>query len=143
MEGGAAVEVAEVLGDSIMGNITASPDGRYIAYPYSAYTGTTPGRHLAVIPAVGGPPVKLFDIPGDSWNVGPYWSPDSKTLLYLQSRDGVSNVWEQSLGGGAPRQVTRFTSGGIFDFAWSADRKRLFLTRGSVTSDVVLLSGFQ
>jgi Tol biopolymer transport system component len=102
IEGGAPVEIAQVLGDSIMGNIAVSPDGKFIAYPYSAYTGTSPGRHLAVIPAAGGPPVKLFDMPGDSWNVGPYWTPDSSALQYLVIHDQVSNVWEQSLAGGNP-----------------------------------------
>jgi eukaryotic-like serine/threonine-protein kinase len=141
IDGGGAVNLTQVLGDSIMGNITVSPDGKFIAYPYSAYTATAPSRHLAVIPAAGGPPVALFDMPGDSWNVGPYWSSDGTALQYLQIRDGVSNIWEQSLAGGGPRQLTRFTSGQIFDFAWSRDRKHLFLTRGKVSSDVVLLTG--
>ena len=139
--GGVPIEVAQVLGDSIMGSVTVSPDGKFIAYPFSAYTGTSPGRHLAVIPVGGGPPVRLFDMPGDNWSVGPYWSSDSKALQYLQLREGVSNIWEQPLPGGEPRQLTRFTSDQIFDFTWSVDRTQLFLTRGSVNSDVVLLSG--
>jgi Tol biopolymer transport system component len=141
IEGGSPVEVAPILGDSIMGNITVSPDGKYIAYPYSSYTGTAPGRYLAIIPADGGPPLKQFDVQGDSWSVGPYWTSDSTALRYLQLRDGVSNVWEQPLSGGEPRQQTRFASGRIFDFAWSENEKRLFLTRGSANSDVVLLTG--
>jgi DNA-binding winged helix-turn-helix (wHTH) protein/Tol biopolymer transport system component len=141
LEGGTPVEIAQVLGDSIMGDITVSPDGQFISYPYSAYTGTSPGRHLAIIPAAGGPPSALFDLPGDSWNVGPYWKADGKAFQYLQVRDGVSNIWEQSLDDRAPRQLTRYTSGQIFDFAWSSDGKRLFLTRGSVSNDVVLLNG--
>ena len=142
IDGGAPVEIGQILGDSIMGNIAISPDGKFISYPYSAYTGTSPRRHLAVIPAAGGSPVKLFDMPGNTWNVGSYWTLDSKALQYLQLCGGVSNIWEQSLAGGNPRQLTRFTSGQIFDFTWSADHTRLFLTRGSVSSDVVLLKGF-
>ena len=142
IDGGSPVEVVRILGDCIMGNVTVSPDGKYIAYPYTAYTGTTPGRHLAVIPASGGSPLKQFDMQGDSWGVGPYWTSNSTALRYLQLRDGVSNVWEQPLSGGEPRQLTRFTSGRIFDFAWSENEKRLFLTRGSASSDVVLLTGF-
>ena len=140
VEGGSPIEVSSILGDSIMGNITVSPDGKYIAYPYSSYTGTAPGRHLAIIPADGGPPLKQFDVQGDSWSVGPYWTSDSTALQYLQLNNGVSDVWEQPLWGGEPRQLTRFTSGRVFDFAWSKDEKRLLLTRGS-TSDVVLLTG--
>jgi DNA-binding winged helix-turn-helix (wHTH) protein/Tol biopolymer transport system component len=142
IDGGSPVEVARILGDCIMGNVTVSPDGKFIAYPYTAYTGTPPGRHLVVIPATGGLPLKQFDMQGDSWSVGPYWTSDGTALRYLQLRDGVSNVWEQPLLGGEPRQLTRFTSGRIFNFAWSEDEKRLFLTRGSASSDVVLLTGF-
>jgi DNA-binding winged helix-turn-helix (wHTH) protein/Tol biopolymer transport system component len=141
-EGGSPVEVARILGDSIMGNVTVSPDAKYIAYPYTAYTGARPGRHLAIIPAAGGAPVKQFDTQGEGWDVGPYWTPDSTGLEYLQLHNGVSNVWQQPLAGGGPRQVTRFTTGRIFDFTFSGDHTELFLTRGSVTSDVILLSGF-
>jgi DNA-binding winged helix-turn-helix (wHTH) protein/Tol biopolymer transport system component len=142
MEGGAPAEVAQILGDSIMGNVNVSPDGTLLAYPYSAFSGVpSPGRHLAVIPAAGGPPVMSFDIPGDSWNVGPYWTSDSTALRYQLIQNQVSNIWEQPLAGGPPKQLTRFTSGQIFDFDWPANNSQLFVTRGSVTSDVVLLSG--
>jgi Tol biopolymer transport system component len=141
-DGGVPMEVAQVLGDSIMGNLTISPDGKYLAYPYSLFTGTTPGRHLAVIPlASGAAPVGPFDMPGDAWNVGPYWNSEGTALEYIQNRDGVANIWEQSLAGGPPRQLTHFSSGHIFDFTWSANRRQLFLTRGKISSDVVLLSG--
>jgi hypothetical protein len=50
---------------------------------------------------------------------------------------------EQLLTGGAPRQVTNFTSGLIFDFAWTRDGKDLLVARGELTSDVVLISNFR
>jgi hypothetical protein len=37
-------------------------------------------------------------------------------------------------------QLTHFTTGNIFSFAWSPDGSELALSRGTVTSDVVLLS---
>jgi len=40
---------------------------------------------------------------------------------------------------GPPDQLTKFTSGQIFGFNWTADEKQLLLSRGEVTSDVVLL----
>jgi hypothetical protein len=61
----------------------------------------------------------------------------------LRSEDGVSNIWEQPLAGGKPRQLTHFTSGQIFDFTWSADHTRLFVSHGKVTSDAVLLTGLR
>lgn len=71
------------------------------------------------------------------------WSPDGKGLQYLLTNGDATNIWEQPLAGGSPRQITRFTSGHIFDFSWSLDGKQLFMSRGEVTSDVVLLSNLR
>jgi hypothetical protein len=64
-------------------------------------------------------------------------------LEYLLDREGATNLWEQPLSGGLPRQLTKFTSGRIFDFNWTGDGKQLLLSRGEVTSDVVLLSNLR
>ncbi len=71
------------------------------------------------------------------------WSPDQKSVQYLLTRRGATNVWEQPLAGGPPRQVTDFTSGHIFDFVWSRDGKQLLLAKGEETSDVLLVSNFR
>jgi hypothetical protein len=47
---------------------------------------------------------------------------------------------QQPVAGGEPQQFTKFSSGRIFDFDWSADGKQLLLTRGETSRDVVLLS---
>ena len=71
------------------------------------------------------------------------WAPSGKALDYLLTRNGATNVWELSLTGGAPRQITNFTSGRVFDFAWSRDGQQLLLTKGNQSSDVILISNFQ
>jgi Tol biopolymer transport system component len=71
------------------------------------------------------------------------WAPNQKGIQYLLTKDGTTNVWEQPLSGGAPRQITSFTSGLIFNFSWSRDGKQMLLARGGVTSDVVLMSNFR
>jgi Tol biopolymer transport system component len=70
---------------------------------------------------------------------GARWSQDGNGLQYLLTRDGATNIWEQPLAGGEPKQVTKFTSGLIFDFNWSSDHTKLLLTRGSISRDVILL----
>jgi Tol biopolymer transport system component len=72
-----------------------------------------------------------------------HWSPDQKSIQYLLTRKGATNVWEQPLAGGPPRPVTDFTAGHIFDFAWSRDGKQLLLAKGEQTSDVLLISNFR
>ncbi|MBA2260667.1 MAG: serine/threonine-protein kinase [Acidobacteria bacterium] len=64
-------------------------------------------------------------------------------VAYTVSKDGVVNLWEQPVAGGPPRQLTKFTSGRIFNFAYTPDRKRLFLARGTRIGDVVLIRDFR
>jgi hypothetical protein len=45
--------------------------------------------------------------------------------------------------GGDPHPVTNFTSGRTFGFAWSRDGKNLYLTKGEIQNDVVLISNFR
>ena len=108
-----------------------SPDGSAVAGHYVAER----GEGIAVIPMQNGA-VKLFDtVPPNGT-----WSPDGKALLYIETRDGVSNVMRQPVTGGPPSPVTHFTADQIFGYAASPDRKHLAIVRGRVASDVVLVS---
>jgi hypothetical protein len=59
------------------------------------------------------------------------------------TRNGVSNLWAQSIDGSPPKQLTNFTTDRIFGFAFSRDGKQLALSRGTQASDVVLISDFK
>jgi serine/threonine protein kinase/Tol biopolymer transport system component len=140
VEGGTPLEVARVLGENVVGRMAISPDGEKLAYPFEEYT-PAPRTKLAVIPIAGGSPIEILDAPGGVYTEGSLlWSPDGRSLEYILTRNGSSNIWEQPIHGRPPRQLTTFSSGRIFDFDWSHDRKRLLLARGEVSSDVVLLS---
>jgi eukaryotic-like serine/threonine-protein kinase len=140
IEGGVSVEIAQILGENIGGRLSISPDGKFLAYPYREST-PVPATKLAMIPAEGGPPVKVLSAPGVVW--GLVWSPDGQSLQYSFSRNGAYNIWEQPLTGGEPRRLTNFSSGVIFDFHWSHDGKRLLMARGEVSSDAALLSNLR
>jgi Tol biopolymer transport system component len=135
-EGGSPEEIADGIGEGVTGSLDVSRDGKLLSYPFDQYNPT--GWKLAVIPARGGSSMRIFDVPGGTSRIR--WSPAGTSLQYLVTHDGATNIWEQALTGGKPQQLTEFTSGRIFNFSWSADRRRLLLTRGDVTSDVVLLS---
>jgi Tol biopolymer transport system component len=139
VEGGTATKVDDALGDHLDDRLAISPDGKLLAYFYTQY-GHVPseGWNLAVVPISGGAPMKNFKMSGDFRDLR--WSPDGKSLQYLLKKNGVTNVWEHPLTGAQPRQLTKFTSGQIFDFNWSADHTQLLMTRGSVSNDVILLS---
>jgi serine/threonine protein kinase/Tol biopolymer transport system component len=62
---------------------------------------------------------------------------------YIASRDGVDNIWSQSVDGGAATQLTHFAEGRLIGFGWSARGDSLAVSRYEDTSDAVLLSGFR
>jgi serine/threonine protein kinase/WD40 repeat protein len=68
------------------------------------------------------------------------WIPSQKVLIYVDGRSGAPNLWTFSLAGEAPKQLTHFSAGHIFRFTLSPDGSKIALSRGSVTSDVVLFS---
>jgi len=143
LEGGTPAEVAPVLGNSIHGNLSVSPNDKFLAYQFNSWSAPPLGRHIAIIPAHGGPPLATFAIQGENLISRPYWTPDSSAIQYLRVENQVSNIWEQRLTGGTPKQLTFFTSGHIVDFAWSADRTRLYFTKNIETTEVVLLTNLR
>ena len=123
-----------------------SPDGKRIMYFASPEPSENPSPPSAkprqpkvkVIPSDGGAELYKFDWPASA--SAPRWAPEGDAVEYALTRNGVSNLWQQKLTGGPPKQVTHFDSGEIFNFEWSRDGKQLALTRGSESSDVILIS---
>jgi Tol biopolymer transport system component len=132
-----AVRLTNDLEYDTLGRLAILRDGKFLAYAYDEALPSTEAK-LAVIPSSGGAPLQAFKV--SSYVSDLRWSPDGRKLQYLLTRNGATNIWEQSVAGGEPKQFTKFSSGRIFDFDWSADGKQLVLTRGETSSDVVLLS---
>ena len=121
------------------GSPTYSPDSKLLAGFLAGRPNTPP--QMAIMPAEGGAPLHTLSLPPD---MGRYaWSPDGHAIQYTLVRNGVANLWEQPLTGGAARQITNFTSDEIFAFAWSPDGKQLALSRGQQSHDVILISNFR
>jgi hypothetical protein len=138
VEGGTPQEIAGYPATSF--GFTISPDGKWIGHVYTEGN-PVPTLRCAVIPAAGGATTHAFPLPNGAR--GLHWSPDGKGLQFLLTRSGATNVWEQPLAGGPPRQITSFSAGLIFDFSWSRDGKQLFLSKGETASDVILISNFR
>ncbi len=120
-----------------------SPEGNLLSYPYVEGV-DQPKWKAAVIPATGGTALKIFELalqPSPLSKI--QWSNDGKSLLYVNTRGGVSNVWLQPLGGASLKQLTGFNSDRIWSFAQSRDGKQLAVARGPVIRDLVLISYFR
>ena len=69
---------------------------------------TKRSRHLWVVSAEGGEPRQLTR--GDGSDTRPRWSPDGKSLAFISTRGGNSQVWILSFDGGDPRPLTSLST---------------------------------
>ena len=115
-----------------------SPDGKQIASGYYDEQVKPRRWRIAIIPFAGGKPTMSFDMP--AWPLTLRWASDGRALTHILTRGGISNIWSLPLDGSPPVQLTDFKSDLIYWFDWSRDGKQLALARGSVTSDVVLIT---
>jgi DNA-binding winged helix-turn-helix (wHTH) protein/Tol biopolymer transport system component len=136
-------------------DVLPSPSGRMIHYTTDALEERPPPSRSA--PTRSGVPARQsrwvviaasdrtrlleIDSAGDA-NIGMMtnWAPDESGLDYVVTRNSVSNIWRQPLTGDAPVQITHFSAGRIFSFAWSPDGRWLSTASGVYRSDVVLMS---
>jgi eukaryotic-like serine/threonine-protein kinase len=136
IDGGAPVRLTEgFLSDSP----ALSPDGKTLAAFYREKAGSL--LKVILLSPDGGKPIKTFDTPQ---TVGFFkWMPDGRSLAYLDTQKGVSNVWVLPVDGGQPRQLTDFTQGLIYWFDLDRAGKPSLFSRGTINRDVVLITGFK
>ena len=103
-----------------------SPDGKWIAY-----TVATPDidanrnvSNIWMVSTSGGTPQQLTQSGHDS---SPVWSPDGKTIAFLSSRSGDSQVYLLSLEGGEAQKLTKLSTGADI-VKWSPDGKTIAFT---------------
>jgi Tol biopolymer transport system component len=121
-----------------------SPDGKPIAtYDYSVFE----RPKIAILNSASGAVTKTLELSSHGtlnyWDYSMlHWTPDGQALTYPLLEGTVSmNLWQQSVNGGPPRQITHFNDR-ILAYDWLPDGKRLAVTRSKTSSDVVLISDF-
>lgn len=135
MEGG---EAKQLLNDFAFTS-AVSPDGQQVALFSVEGQGVQTKVMIKVIPAGGGAPIKVFDVPA----VSPgrlQFSSDGKAIYYPIAEKGVSNLVRQPLDGGLPAQVTDFKELTVYGYAYNWPADRLAITRGKLNSDVVVIT---
>src|ERR1043166_4314324 len=136
LTGGAPVQLTH---DSIALKPVVSPDGQMIA---RAYRRTEADKwSIAVLSSDDGRVLQTLALPF-SYNQVIRWTADSKALTYLDRRDGVFNIWTQSLDEGVATQITNFTEDAIFSYDWLGADGQLVVSRGAKTRDIVLIRNF-
>lgn len=141
IDGGAPEKII----DGYSTNPVVSPDGKSIACSYREQPNAR--MKIGLFSINGGEPIRTFDMGAvpvvDSASPTLRWTADGRALTYVLTAGDVSNLWSQPVSGEPAKQLTSFKSSRIFSFDWSPDGQQLMLSRGTVTSDVVLISNFR
>jgi Tol biopolymer transport system component len=123
---------------------SAATSGRKSYSPDGSLLSCIRGKEIAILSGAEGSPVHSYPIPPYAKvNFGARWTPDGRGVIYISNAKGFSNLWIQPLDGESPRQLTSFTSGDIYNYAFSFDGTRLFVARGQQISDAVLIRNFR
>ncbi|WP_445270219.1 amidohydrolase family protein [Streptomyces sp. DSM 41634] len=91
-----------------------SPDGRSVAFAAL--------NALWIAPVAGGAPRKVVQAPATAYVQGPVWSPDGRSLVYTDDRDGLNTVRRRELDGG--RESVLAPGGRVYG-SLSPDGRRL------------------
>lgn len=115
-----------------------SPDGKFVSCIAPDW------KRILIVSAENGEVSQSFKPAENSiLDVGARWTPDGKGLAYITNNENVGNLTLQPTNGDATRLLTDFTSGDIYNFAFSTDGTRLYLARGYQTKKAVLIKNFR
>lgn len=132
----------EKVTDRICLSPQISPDGRYLAcyYPQEIEPGKFgPPVRPTVLTANGSAILRQFrDLP-IGHRVPITWTADGTGFTYALRKNGVSNVWFQSVEAAEPKQITDFQTDEIIRFRFSKDGKYLAFEKGFRVNDVLLI----
>src|SRR3984893_14934468 len=105
---------------------TISPDGKWIAYAVATPDKDTNrnASNIWIAPTSGGRAIQLTQSGHDS---GPVWSPDSKTLAFISSREGNSQVYVLSMDVSESHDCSRQSGGSDF-VKWSPNGSTIAFT---------------
>lgn len=102
-------------------DLTISPDGKSLAYVVT--TSDLPrGKRTARIWVMDTDGNHLRSLTSGERDSAPHFSPDGRSLSFVRSGDGGSNIWLLPLEGGEARQLTKISTG-VSDPVWSPDGK--------------------
>jgi dipeptidyl aminopeptidase/acylaminoacyl peptidase len=120
------LSVDELLRMHRVSEAQISPDGKWVVYTVATpdIDANRNAGNIWMVATGGGEPVMLTQSGHDS---SPVWSPDGKSIAFLSSRDGNSEIYVLTLGGGEARKWTHIWAG-VDIVKWSPDGKVLLFT---------------
>lgn len=90
-------------------NPSISPDGKLVVC--FSIDPQARQQKVLILPFEGGAPIRTLEAKTMEGYIPLRWTPDGRSLLYVDTRQGSTNLWRLPLDGGAPQQVTPFQRG--------------------------------
>lgn len=101
---------------------------------------------LSVFLSKNGKLEKTFDLYGEvatpSFPPTLRWASDGKSIAYVSTQNGVSNILMQRLTEKTPEQLTHFAADRIFAFDWSKDGNHIAFARGTARNKLLLFENY-
>ncbi|MGQ0542139.1 MAG: protein kinase domain-containing protein [Blastocatellia bacterium] len=138
IDGGKAVQITKT--DTRKPAI--SPDNKYIACTFGTASANSIMK-LGIVSLEDGELIRVLDETSIAKSRVIRWSPDGKSVIYIDGKNQVDNLWSQPLNKSEAKQLTGFGSDRIFRFDISPIDGRVAVSRGNDTSDVVMISNFR
>jgi Tol biopolymer transport system component len=85
---------------------------------------------IAIVPFDGGAIKKFIDLPPSPNTSVIAWTPDGRSIAYIDVSGVAQNMFAQPIDGGPRKQLTNFKTDGIAAFNWARDGRQLILGRG-------------
>ncbi|HEY6929253.1 MAG TPA: hypothetical protein VJA66_06220, partial [Thermoanaerobaculia bacterium] len=131
--------------DSILGSLSVSPDGRWLAT--QLYDRPAATSRLILVPTAGGKERDLLDLPGEP--VAPTvggWTRDGRRILFVRTHPDPEHkhqgeLWAVPLEGGSPRRLG-LNMRALRDVRVSPDGARISFTSGYPESDLWVFENF-
>jgi dipeptidyl aminopeptidase/acylaminoacyl peptidase len=106
-----AMTFEDLIGMERLSDPQTSPDGKVVAFVITKYSTSTnsSNSNIYVVSTEGGTVRQLTVAPRH--NRSPRWMPDGKTLAFVSSRDGESQIWTIRADGGEAQKVSAISTG--------------------------------
>jgi Tol biopolymer transport system component len=118
-----------------------SPDGSMLAGRLE--DPKTSRSYVATMPATGGPVTRIAEFLDVTSYSKMRWSRDGKAIIVNTAPGDRANLWVVPLDKSPQRRLTTFHEHTIFMFAPLSDGKGWLLSRGELSRDAVLITGFR
>ncbi|MFL6467991.1 MAG: TolB family protein, partial [Pyrinomonadaceae bacterium] len=118
-----------------------SPDGKLIACELT--NADNGSKKIGIFSFDDGHEIGTYDYPAMLSTSNFRWSGDGKSFIFVNRLDGRFEVWSQPISGGQARRLGDSIGDRIYAFDVSRNGKTMVFSRGTESSDVLIISGIR